>query len=375
MTALLSRRRLPGLALAAAAIPHPGYADTGGLAELAEARGLLLGTMTVREFARDTPQLLPLIRQDAKLLTSGWEFQWGHVQPRPGEFHFEAGEAMVELAARELMPLRAHCLIWHEGLPEGFDLGSDPATARAMMTDHISQTCRHFAGRINSWVVVNEPLMYLDHQPGNLANTPFYRAIGPDYIRIALEAAAEADPGALLLINEYNVEQQDSIEDTQRVMLLDLLEKLRRQGAPLHALGIQGHLKTRSPPFNPERLRKFIRDVASLGLEVHITELDVVDKASPGNVLVRDREVADLMYAFMEVVLSEPAVTTISTWGLDDLNTWMNFNKYTRRADSLPARGQLYDGAFQRKPAWEAMARALRDVPVPAKFSRSWPQR
>ena len=363
----MKRRALLGSMLAGAVAPTclAQAIPTDGLAVLAARRGLRLGTMTTLYFLQDTPELLPLIVQDAGLVVPGWELTWERVQPRPDHFEFGPAEQVIAIATAHQLQLRGHCLIWHEALPPHFDPGPDAAATREVMRTHITGVCQHFAGQLKSWVVVNEPIYPEHNQPGSLRNTPFYHALGPDYIRQALEWAAAADPAAKLLINEYGIEAPGPDSDKRRTALLALLEKLVHQGAPLHALGIQGHLHAGETQFDPKPLRRFIQDVAALGLEVHITELDVVDRGLPGNMIRRDREVAAMLREFLDVVLTEPAVTEISTWGLDDRHSWMNDNEYARRRDGLPARGHLYDRQFHRKPAWDVMATALRDLPLP----------
>jgi len=216
--------------------------------------------------------------------------------------------------------------------------------------------------------VVNEPIFAPHREPGLLRRAPFYRAMGAEYIALSLRWAAEADPAAKLVINEYDLEHDTAEHETRRVAMLELLTTLVKQGAPLHALGMQAHLRG-GLAFDAARLHRFIDDVASLGLEVHITELDVIDRQLFANIAARDRAVAGQIRDFLDVVLAHPAVTQISTWGLDDRHSWMNDNSYTRRSDNLPARGHPYDAQLQRKPAWEAMAQELRSVPIPPKWT------
>jgi endo-1,4-beta-xylanase len=59
-----------------------------------------------------------------------------------------------------------------------------------------------------------------------------------------------------------------------------------------------------------------------------ITELDVIDQELPSDITVRDRIIARVYEDFLSVVLDEPAVKTIITWGLSD--------GYTYHTDFLP---------------------------------------
>jgi len=48
-------------------------------------------------------------------------------------------------------------------------------------------------------------------------------------------------------------------QDARRTALLNLLERMRRSGTPVDAVGIQGHLSCAGgPPFSAARLRRFL---------------------------------------------------------------------------------------------------------------------
>lgn len=354
-TGLAQTARAAGSANAAA--PDP---TRPGLAALAEQSGMQLGAMITLDHLRDTPALYDLMRRDATLLIPGFEFSWIRFNPEPGRYNFADAEATIDIADREHKQVRGHCLVWHEALPIGFSLPKDPAAARLVMERYIGIICRKFAGRVRSWVVVNEAVFLEDQQPNGLRDSPFYRAIGPDYIRLALEAAHAADPAARLIVNDFDFEQAGNSQNLRRAAMLKLLEKLVRQGAPVHGLGIQGHMDPVESPIDQNQLQRFIRAVGDLGLEVHVTEMDVIDRRLPANIAARDRAVARYMTDFLDVVMFEKPVLSVSNWGLEDRHSWMNESQFTRRKDGLPTRGHMYDRDFKPKPAWYAMEAVLR---------------
>src|SRR5262249_60142723 len=95
--------------------------------------------------------------------------------------------------------------------------------------------------------------------PGEfLRPTPWLRAIGEDYIAEAFRAAHEADPKAILIYNDYNIEL-----GYKRPKALRLLKSLLDQKAPINAVGIQCHwrLGGRQFPAAEEFIKQFVAPV------------------------------------------------------------------------------------------------------------------
>ena len=81
---------------------------------------------------------------------------------------------------------------------------ADRALALDHMRKHISTVVGHFKGHVNQWDVVNETIS--DSPQEVLRQSPWLKAIGEDYIAEAFRAAHAADPKAILVFNDYNIE-------------------------------------------------------------------------------------------------------------------------------------------------------------------------
>jgi endo-1,4-beta-xylanase len=283
-------------------------------------------------------------------------------QPSANNFDFTQTDYFVKFASDHGMLFRGVPLIWYDMVPQWLnDKFKNPKTTSEEMQNilihHISTIVKRYAGRVHSWDVVNE-VIELDHgRSDGLRVDPWLKFLGSDYIDLAFRIAAQADPKALLVYNENNLEYDTPQYDAKRTAVLKLLERLKSKGTPIHALGIQSHLLGHETRFNPKKLRKFLADVASLGLKIMITELDVIDSELPLNPKVRDRMVASAYEDYLSVVLDEPAVTTVITWGLSDKYTWLS--QAAPRPDRVAVRPLPLDSNFKRKLAWNAMARAF----------------
>ena len=104
--------------------------------------------------------------------------------------------------------------------------------------------------------------------------------------------------------------------------------------------------------------------MAARGVEIMITELDVIDRAAPGGIAKRDAAVAATYKRFLDVALAEKAVKTVVVWGLCDRNSWIDWmNPRTKRADGLHPRPLLFDEEYRPKPVYTTVAEVLAGAP------------
>jgi endo-1,4-beta-xylanase len=290
------------------------------------------------------------------------ELKWSNICDAPGHYDFGPADAIVEFATANGLALRGHTLLWYYRTPRWFRDLDDRAAAERAMLRHIESVATRYRGRVALWDVVNEPVELTDGREDGLRRAVFVDRVGPDYLDLAFRAARAADPQPKLLLNEYGVEYDTPEHDAKRRAVLRLLERLKRAGTPVDMLGIQAHLEVGRWPFSAPKLRDFIAEVGALGLEVTVTELDVVDAAAPGRIAERDRLVADEYARFLDAALAEPRVRTVFTWGLADRHSWIvrrESGENSRRADGRPPRPLPFDDALHPKPAWSSLAKAF----------------
>ncbi|MBD2459679.1 endo-1,4-beta-xylanase [Oscillatoria sp. FACHB-1407] len=327
------------------------------LKDYAAARNLLYGAAANPHGLSDPVFTAAFLRECAILVPEN-ELKWQSIRPSPTQFDFSQADRLLEVAQRHHLLMRGHTLVWDQALPDWFDEAVDRQNAEQVMTAHIAAVASHFAGQLHSWDVVNEAIAvpYSQRSDG-LHPSPWLELLGESYIETAFYAAAEADPQAMLVYNDRWLDYDTPRDNAQREAVLNLLEKLISKGVPVHALGIQAHLMGHETRFNADRLRTFLRDVASLGLKILITELDVTDRDLPADVAIRDSIVATAYETYLNVVLEEPAVVAVLTWGLSDRYTWLS--SYEPRPDGLSVRPLPLDEAMNRKLVWTAIARAF----------------
>ena len=359
-----SRRAVLASSLAAAPLwaALPSMAAERALRDLAAAKGVLFGAAIEPHAVQDDPAFADLLRLHCGSLTAENAMKWNALRPTPERFDFAAADATVALARRQGAQVYGHALVWHEAMPSWLDNALTPRTAGGLLTDHIRRVAGRYAGAVTAWDVVNEGVERNDGRRDGLRLSPWFRALGPGYIATAFHAAREAAPRARLAFADYGLEYDDErwmVE--KRGTMLDLLAGLKASGVPIHALAIQGHLDGARRPAFGAGLRRFLSDVAGLGLEIYVTELDVNDQKVPGTAARRDVVVADNYRAFLDVVLDEPAVKRVTTWGLTDRHT--SKSGMFPRADGAGVRPLPFDAALRPKLAYQALVDSFVGAP------------
>ncbi len=331
------------------------------LKERAAAKGLIYGAASRYNDLSNNKELALRFAQECAILVPEWELKWAPLRPSPDKFDFSATDWMAQYAQTQKLLFRGHTLVWGVSLPSWFKETVNRQNAEQFLVKHIQTVAGHYAGKMHSWDVVNEAIEPFNKRLDGLGETPWLEFLGPNYIELAFRVAAEADPKAMLVYNDFGMEYDNSRDEARRTAILKLLERLKSKGTPIHALGIQAHLQGNATEFNPNKLRNFLRDVSSLGLKILITELDVVDQKLPLDVGVRDRIVASIYEDYLSTVLDEPAVIAVLTWGLSDRYTYVS--EFHPRPDGAPVRPLPLDSSLKRKLAWNAIARAFDNAP------------
>ena len=232
-----------------------------------------------------------------------------------------AGRA-IDFFEQQGMTLRGHALVWPswQHLPKRIQPLLDERKADEMQAEilqHIEHVVTRFKGRLKYWDVINEPV---DH------NTVI-NLVGRERMAEWWKAAHRADPEALLVLNENNL-----LVGTKVNAIIEMVQYLRSQGAPIHGIGAQGHV---GPTMAIETALRSLDRLAELGLPIEITEFDTI---TPDEQLQGDFT-RDLMIA----VFSHPATEGFTMWGFWDGQHWLNNAPIYRRDWTKKPSGEAYE--------------------------------
>lgn len=286
-----------------------------------------------------------LIAHHFNSITAGNKMKPEATQPWPGTFQFADADRMVAFAQEQGMKVRGHTLVWHSQTPQWFfrDASNHLIYTKETITEqdrqmvidrlekHIEAVMQHFGDAVYAWDVVNEAV---SDNAGSIyrQDSPWFRILGEDYLKIAFRKAHEVNPEAKLFYNDYYIDSP-----AKRARTVEMLKQLLAEGVPIHGVGIQGHWKVNDTRISD--IEESIRMYAELGLEIQITELDVgMTGFTEEEQAERYRELFQLFKKYTGVI------TSVTFWGTTDNTSW--------RKDESPL---LFNANQEPKPAFWAL--------------------
>ncbi|MFF8996501.1 endo-1,4-beta-xylanase [Streptomyces achromogenes] len=312
------------------------------LRQLAADDQLRIGTAVDTSALADDAAYRRLAGSEFSTVTPENVMKWEAIEPRQGEYDYADADRLVDFARRHGQKVRGHVLVWHNQLPSWLTSGDfTPDQLREILHRHITDTVRHFKGRVWQWDVVNEAF----NEDGTLRDSIWLRELGPGYIADAFRWAHEADPHALLFYNDYNTEWTGPKSDA----VYDLVSRLRAEGVPVDGVGFQGHLGIQYglPTDMAANFARFDK----LGLATAVTEADVrMEMPADDSKLATQ---AEGYRRLLDACLRARHCISFTVWGFTDKYSWV--------PDTFPGEGaaNLFDEDYRAKPAYRTLQKQL----------------
>ena len=234
------------------------------------------------------------------------------------------------------------------------------------MTEYINAAVGRYKGNIYAWDVVNEPmadgLSGLRSGSNTEGGKIFMWAdyLGREYAADAFQAAYNADPDAVLFINDYNLESNSAKLDSliNYVYETNKILEARGSNARIHGIGTQMHISYDSYT----GICSMFEKLATTGLQVRISELDVkVNSKKAINYVLKneDEEFQAKMYNGVvekyRNIIPKSQQYGITIWGVDDSGTWLD--DYDKKLFYCPL---LWNGQLEKKQAYHGVIEALK---------------
>ncbi len=200
--------------------------------------------------------------------------------------------------------VKGHNLVWPAWKFTPQDIAADPAQrARIgeLVETHIAEITSATKGKLIGWDVINEPVHEQD----------YFKIVPVERVAEWFKMAERSDPSLQLTLNEYAMLNRSSsplfIKEFK-----DFAAMLRKNGARIDILGVQGHVG--QTPRAPASVLSDLDLLAEGGNKVQITEFDI---NTP------DAELqGDYTRDFLIAIYSHPAVTGFLQWGFWEGAHW-----------------------------------------------------
>jgi endo-1,4-beta-xylanase len=320
------------------------------------------------------------------LVTAENACKFKETEPNQGKFSFNGCDQIKNFTLHTMKgTFRGHNLCWGNYNPTWLT-NLDPAAKKAALVSHATTVVSHYGDTAYAWDVVNEAVTDDNSASDPLKSTDWYPAV-PDYIDVAFQAArAAGGKNVKLFYNDYNIGAESDAEfdfnwlaknpnatsmfskqatpasaaqslsrlgsSTKSDRVYNMVKSMKARGIPIDGVGLQMHISSGYSDSQVNGLRQNIARLGALGLEVHITELDI----SYNKWDQQEEQAQAILYAkLLKVCMTEPACKNFETWGFTDASTWKGTDKHP-----LP-----FDENYKPKLAVQAMIDVLDEKTPP----------
>lgn len=307
--------------------------------------------------AVDTPIFLSnplhnsIVAGEFSMITPANSMKMNLIQPTQGVFDYTDTDALVAWAQQNHLEFHGHPLVWHTQTPSWL---TDTTFTRDQMIDimyaQIDGLMGHYAGKFPYWDVVNEAVDEVNNV-WTYRSTVWHDTIGDDFIDLAFQHARQTDPNAILLYNDYNIEQKGN---PKADYVYNMVATMKANNIPIDAIGFQGHYfvepdgTTANGVPDMQAIRDNMARYAAINVEVHVTECDfrIGLPLDPNKTAIQNKFYADLL----QVCIDAPNCSHFTVWGLSDLDSWVpsTFPDYDY--------AHLFDKMLMPKPDYFAMS-------------------
>lgn len=278
-------------------------------------------------------------------------FYWGRFEPTRGQPDTPRLRRAAQWLADRGCVVKGHPLAWHTVTADWLLELPNEEIAREQVA-RIRREVDEFAGLIDAWDVINEVVIMPIFDRHDNGITRICRDLGRiPMVRMVFDAAREANPGAKLLLNDFDMSAAFEC----------LIEGVLEAGIHIDALGLQSHMH--QGYWGEEKTLGIIERFARYGLPIHFTETTLVSgQLMPADIVdLNDYQVphwpttpegeqrqAEELTRHYTTLLSCPSVQAITYWGIAD-GGW------------LGAPGGLLRADGSAKPSYEALHRLVKD--------------
>ena len=276
-------------------------------------------------------------------------FYWGRYEPEEGKPAFRETMAAARFLQSRGVRVKGHPLCWHTVCAPWLMQYSNGEILEKQLA-RIRRDVEAYKGVIDMWDVINEVVIMPVFDKYDNAVTRICRQLGRiRLVKKVFDEAKSANPGAVLLINDFNTSQAYEI----------LIEGLLEADVPISAIGIQSH--QHQGYWGREKLQAVLERYERFGLPIHFTENTLVSgelmpphivdlndwqvDAWPSTPEGEERQAREICEMY-SILFRHPLVQAITTWDFND-GCWLHAPSGFVREDNI------------EKPSYHALGRLI----------------
>jgi endo-1,4-beta-xylanase len=280
-------------------------------------------------------------------LTAEYEMKMNQIWTSPSGYSFGNADYLVNFALQNNMKVHGHTLLWYQSTPDWLKTASyDSLNFENNVKTYIQTVVSRYKGKIVSWDVANE--IFADN--GSLRIDPTVYKTFKDPVGFygrCFQYAKTSDPSLKLFYNDYDIVNNSAKRNSIRKMA----DRFKREGYPIDGIGEQCHTTVWS---NKASITSSLAELATLGLLIHISELDIrVNQNKSDSYVFTSSEIQKQSDMYTTVVSAFETIPqaqkfAITTWGVTDKYTWLTGwwhpKEYPLLLDNLYVKKVAYDG-------------------------------
>jgi endo-1,4-beta-xylanase len=224
--------------------------------------------------------------------------KWYGTEKKQGQVDFQDADRILQWCEDNSIRMRGHCIFWDvEKYVQDWLKALSPQALLQHVQRRAKQVPARYRGRILEYDVNNE-MIHGGYYKNRLGSEEIYHRM--------FTWAHEADPGAVLYVNDFSILNGGDLEKYKQH-----IRSFLDAGVPVGGIGCQGHFG-RIPP--PEEIYERLDSLAEFGLPMKVTEYD----CETDDEEYKARALED----FYRICFSHPAVNGILMWGFWEGAHW-----------------------------------------------------
>ncbi|WP_204106784.1 MULTISPECIES: endo-1,4-beta-xylanase [Spirulina sp. CCY15215] len=293
----------------------------------------------------ETSPLHTILPREFDFLVPEWEMKFYSIRHSPQDYDFAKADRLAEFARTHNLTLRGHCLCWHLSSASWLRKLTK-LELENVLRDYIFTTVDRYKDVCTAWDVVNEAIA----DNGKIRKSIWSQI--ENFIPKCFQWAHEADRHAHLIYLDYRLHTP-----TRWKAIAQMVKEMKENSIPIHGVGLQVHNEVfRTLGIAKWRLPNLIRQLQSLGVAVHISEVSIPIYPPAQNLPLQAKyALQGKAYAKVLDVALTSGCKSFNLWGLSDCHAFYKPPEGDR--NSTPC---TFDRELQPKPAYFALETVLK---------------